>query len=49
MTSEGHGAAAELRYHARSLYAVLSLEDKKPVRVNLFQDGVPFAERWRRL
>jgi thiol-disulfide isomerase/thioredoxin len=51
VVSDGHGAAAELRYHARSLYAVLSLNDSKqtnekqkdakPVRVNLFQDGNP--------
>lgn len=39
VTSEDHGAAAEVRYHARSLYAVLSLTGAKRVRVNLFQDG----------
>jgi thiol-disulfide isomerase/thioredoxin len=39
VVSDGHGAAAELRYHARSLYTVLSLNDAKPIRVNLFQDG----------
>jgi thiol-disulfide isomerase/thioredoxin len=39
VVSDGHGAGAEIRYHARSLYGVLSLKDAKPVRVNLFQDG----------
>jgi hypothetical protein len=42
--SDGHGAAAELRYHARSLYAVLSLKGDKPIRVNLFQDGSPLPK-----
>jgi len=42
--SDGHGAAAELRYHARSLYAVLSLKIDKPIRVNLFQDGSPLPK-----
>jgi thiol-disulfide isomerase/thioredoxin len=41
IVSESHTSAAELRYHARSLYAVLSLTGKKQVRVNLFQDGSP--------
>jgi thiol-disulfide isomerase/thioredoxin len=46
VVSDGHGAAAELRYHARSLHTVLSLHDvtqkaAKPIRVNLFQDGNP--------
>ncbi len=44
VTSEDHGAAAEVRYHARSLYAVLSLEGTKQVRVNLFQDGDPLPK-----
>ncbi len=44
VVAAGHGAAAEVRYHARSLYAVLSLEEKKPVRVNLFQDGIPMPK-----
>ncbi len=44
VTAEGHGAAAELRYHARSLYAVLSLDHAKEVRVNLFQDGSPLPK-----
>lgn len=43
-TSEGHGAAAEVRYHARSLYSVLSLTGAKKVRVNLFQDGNPMPK-----
>jgi thiol-disulfide isomerase/thioredoxin len=42
--SDGHGAAAELRYHARSLYAVLSLKNDRPIRVNLFQDGSPLPK-----
>ena len=44
VTSEGHGAAAELRYHGRSMYAVLSLRGTKQVRVNLFQDGNPLPK-----
>jgi thiol-disulfide isomerase/thioredoxin len=39
ITSEGRGAAAEMRYHARSLYAVLSSANGKHERVNLFMDG----------
>ncbi len=42
--SDNHGAAAEVRYHARSLYSVLSLTGGKPIRVNLFQDGVPLPK-----
>jgi hypothetical protein len=44
IVSAGHGAAAELRYHGRSLYSVISLEEKKAVRVDLFQDGVPMPK-----
>jgi thiol-disulfide isomerase/thioredoxin len=44
VTSEGHGSAAEIRYHARSLYAVLSLANSKHMRVNLFQDGSPLPK-----
>ena len=44
VTSEGHGAAAEVRYHARSLYSVLSLIGAKEVRVDLFQDGTPMPK-----
>ena len=44
VVSGGHGAAAELRYHGRSMYAVLSLKDPKPIRVNLFQDGLPMPK-----
>jgi peroxiredoxin len=44
MTDEGHGAAAEVRYHARSLYAVLSLKSSKQVRVDLFEDGNPLPK-----
>jgi thiol-disulfide isomerase/thioredoxin len=42
--SNGHGAAAELRYHGRSLYSVLSFNSAKPIRVNLFQDGIPLPK-----
>jgi thiol-disulfide isomerase/thioredoxin len=42
VTSAGKQAEAELRYHARSVYAVLSVANpKKPVRVYLLQDGKP--------
>ncbi len=44
VVSDGRSAGAEVRYHARSLYAVLSIEEKKPVRVNLFQDGMPIPK-----
>ena len=44
VTSEDHTAAAEVRYHARSLYAVLSLADAKQIRVNLFEDGNPLPK-----
>jgi len=40
VTSAGKQDEAQLRYHARSVYAVLSVENaKKPVRVDLRQDG----------
>jgi thiol-disulfide isomerase/thioredoxin len=43
-SSDKHGIA-QLRYHARSVYAVLSVADpKKPVRVYLLQDGKPLAQ-----
>jgi thiol-disulfide isomerase/thioredoxin len=42
--SDGHAAAAELRYHGRSLYSVLSLKDAKSIRVDLFQDGSPMPK-----
>ena len=38
-TSEGRNSGAEVRYHARSLYTVLSLDGAKQMRVNLFEDG----------
>jgi len=45
VTSEGKGAEAELRYHARSAYAVLSATNpKKPIRVDLLQDGKPLPQ-----
>lgn len=41
-TSADKRGEAQLRYHARSVYAVLSVANpKKPVRVNLLQDGKP--------
>jgi len=44
-TSKAKRDAAELRYHARSVYAVLSVADaKKPVRVELLQDGKALAQ-----
>jgi len=42
--SDGHGAGAEIRYHGRSMYSVLSLKDAKPVRVDLVQDGGPMPK-----
>lgn len=40
VTSGDNSGRAVLRYHARSIYAVLSVADpKKPVRVNVLQDG----------
>ncbi len=44
VTSDAKGASAEVRYHARSLYAVLSPSHTKQVRVNLFQDGAPMPK-----
>lgn len=42
VTSDDKHGTAQLSYHARSVYAVLSvLEAKKPVRVYLLQDGKP--------
>jgi hypothetical protein len=40
-SADKHGEA-QLRYHARSLYAVLSVANPpKPLRVDLLQDGKP--------
>ncbi|MGH9691422.1 MAG: redoxin domain-containing protein [Candidatus Acidiferrales bacterium] len=45
VTSAAPQASAQLRYHARSVYAVLSLENSKhPVRVYLLQDGKPIPK-----
>jgi len=45
VTSDGKRDQAQLRYHARSVYAVLSVADpKKPVRVYLLQDGKPINQ-----
>lgn len=44
VTSQSHDAGAEIRYHARSMYAVMSLSGAKQVRVDLFEDGGPLAK-----
>ena len=42
ITSAGKHDQAQLRYHARSAYAVLSgAKPKKPVRIYVLQDGKP--------
>lgn len=42
VTSAGKNSEAQLRYHSRSVYAVLSVPNpKKPVRLDLLQDGKP--------
>ena len=43
-TSQGSNADAELRYHARSMYAVLSLDGANKMRVNLVEDGGPMQK-----
>jgi thiol-disulfide isomerase/thioredoxin len=46
VTSDDKHGEAQLRYHARSVYAVLSVADpKKPVRVYLLQDGKPLDQK----
>ena len=43
--SAGKGNKADLRYHARSIYVVLSVGNpKKPVRLNVLQDGKPLPK-----
>ena len=45
VTSADNHGSAQLRYHARSVYAVLSVSNpKKPVRVYLLQDGKPLQQ-----
>jgi thiol-disulfide isomerase/thioredoxin len=45
VTSADKHGEAHLRYHARSVYAVLSVANpKKPVRVYLLQDGKPLEQ-----
>lgn len=44
VTADAKGASAEVRFHARSLYAVLSLSRGKQVRMDLFQDGAPLPK-----
>ena len=42
VTSAGKNSEAQLRYHSRSVYAVLSVANpKKPARVDLLEDGKP--------
>ncbi len=42
VTSADKHGEVQLRYHARSVYAVLSIANpKKPVRLDLLQDGKP--------
>lgn len=42
-SADKHGEA-QLRYHARALYAVLSVANpKKPLRIDLLQDGKPLG------
>ena len=44
-SADKEGGKADLRYHARSVYAVMSLENaKNPVRVALAQDGSPLSK-----
>lgn len=45
VTSAGHGDGAEVRYHARSMYAVLSLSGAKQVRIDLIEDGGPLRKQ----
>jgi peroxiredoxin len=44
VTAKGPHDGLEIRYHARSLYAVLSLDGAKQVKVYLFQDGEPLPK-----
>lgn len=45
VTSDEKHDIAQLRYHARSVYAVLNVDDsKKPVRVYLLQDRKPIEQ-----
>ena len=44
VTSQDADAGAELRYHAKELYAVLSLSKGKQMRVDLIEDGGPLAK-----
>jgi glutathione peroxidase-family protein len=45
VTSDDKHGIAQLRYHARAVYAVLSVADpKKPVRIYLLQDGKPVSQ-----
>ncbi len=44
VTTKSRNAAAEIRYHARSVYAVMSLNGAKQVKVYLFQDGDPLPK-----
>ena len=44
-SADKHETKATLRYHARSVYAVMSVDNpKKPIRVDLLQDGAPLGD-----
>lgn len=44
VTAKSKNTAAEIRYHARSVYAVMSLDGAKQAKVYLFQDGDPLPK-----
>ncbi len=44
VTSQAPDAGAEVRYHARSMYAVLSLDGAKEVKMYLIEDGGPMPK-----
>ena len=45
VTSASKQTKTELRYHARSVYAVMSVDNlKKPVRIAVLQDGKPLRQ-----
>jgi hypothetical protein len=45
VTSEDRSDGAEVRYHARSMYAVISLSGVKRVRVDVVEDGQPLPKQ----
>jgi hypothetical protein len=42
--SQERDTGAEIRYHAKELYSVLSVPKGKSIRVDLFQDGGPLPK-----